>query len=121
MIPRGNPAATTRDVRLARKVPEVAGAGVAQGHCGIGSGRLVPQQDGYGPPNERAAADYDHVLAFYLDPAAAEDLQDPVRRTGPEALLLPHEAAQIDRVQAIDILVWVNGVEDLLLVLARQR
>ena len=32
---------------------------------------------------------------------------------------MSHEAAQIDRVQAIDILIRVNGVEDLLLVLAR--
>ena len=34
---------------------------------------------------------------------------------------MSHEAAQIDRVQAIDILIRVDGVEDLLLVLARQR
>ena len=98
------------DIGLAGLGGQVLGAGVAQGNGGVLAAAGKHQADGATHGN--AAAD-DHGLgAVKLNAEAAQQVQAAIRGTRQGCVLVEHELAQIDRVQAIGILGGVDSLED---------
>ena len=93
------------DVGLAHVGGEVLGAGVAQGHGGVLA--AAGEQQAERPADGDAATDHDHLGARDLHAVTAEQLDDAARRAGQRTGLAEHEPAQVDRVQAVGVLVRV--------------
>lgn len=60
-----------------------------------------------------AAADDDGALAVNRDAGELEHAQAAKRCAGYKAGLACHEAANIDGMEAVDILLWADALEDL--------
>ena len=98
------------DIGLAGLGGQVFGSGVAQGDGGVLAAAGKHQADG--AANGHTAAD-DHGLgAVELNAEASQKVQAAVRGARQGRLLVEHELAQIDRVQAIGILGGVDSLED---------
>jgi len=97
-----------QDVGLAGDLAEVAGLGVADGDGGV----VVQQKHGGGLAYDVAAADYHSVLAGDGDVAALEDLDDTRRRARREGGATGLEAAGVDGMEAVNIFLGRDGVEE---------
>src|SRR5829696_7646960 len=100
-------------VGLAGEPRQVPGAGVAEGHGGVGPRGLGRQEHGQGPADQQAPADDDHVAALDRDPLAAQQLDDADGRAGGEPGVAAQQPALVLRVEAVDVLGRVDGVLDL--------
>ena len=90
---------------------KVGGVGVADGDGGVRSLSLLRQHRRQGHSDKPAASDDDHVLAARVGAATHEQLLDAVRSRRQVALAALQDAALIGRMQAVDILEWIDPVE----------
>jgi hypothetical protein len=84
---------------------------VHHGHGGVGGRALLREQHGEGPP-ERGAAAEDHHLAsgdWYL--VVRQQRLDARRRAGQRAGQADGQAAHVERVHAVDVLVRVDALQ----------
>ena len=89
---------------------------MADGDGGVAHGRFLDQQVGDGLADDVAAADDDDLGAVELDAAADQELEDAVGRAGQIGLLPDDHAADIDGMEAIDILGRIDGQQDFVFV-----
>ena len=78
-----------------------------------GDGRvLLDQQERRRHPDDRRAPDDDGVAARDLDPGAAQDLDRGVGGRGQEAVVAEPEQTGVQRVDPVDVLGRIDGVDD---------
>jgi hypothetical protein len=77
---------------------------------------LLQQQQRHRLADDVAAADHDRLGAGELDARALEQVDDSIGRAGLEALRADDQPADVDRVEAVDVLVGVDRGDDLVLV-----
>ena len=87
---------------------EVGRAGVADGDRRV----LPDQQERGGHPHDRGPSDDDGVAAGDLDPRTAQDLDRGVGGRGQEAVIAETQQAGVEGMDAVDVLVRVDGVDD---------
>jgi hypothetical protein len=80
---------------------------VADGNGGV----LVEEQHGGGLADDVAAANDDGVLASDGDVAALEDLDDTCRRARGKSGAASLQAAGVDGMKAVNILCWVDRIQ----------
>ena len=90
---------------------KVGGVGVADGDGGVRSLSLLRQHRRQRHADEPAASDDHNVLAARVGAATHEQLLDAVRSRRQVALAALQDAALIGRMQAVDILEWIDPVE----------
>jgi hypothetical protein len=95
------------DIGLARDFFEVASLGVTYGDGGV----VVEKEHGSGFADNVTAADDDGMLTSDGNMAALEDLNDTGRRAGRESGAACLEAPGVHGVKSVNILCWVNRVE----------
>ncbi|OPZ94448.1 MAG: hypothetical protein BWY71_02395 [Planctomycetes bacterium ADurb.Bin412] len=86
--------------------------GVADSDGGVGAGGFLQQDISDGFADDIAAADDHHFRAFCFDAGADQHLLNTVGCAGQIGRLADDHPADIDRVEAIDILIGVNGIQD---------
>ena len=98
------------DIGLAGLGGQVLGAGVAQGDGGVlaAAGKHQANRATHG----HAAADDHGFGAVKFNAEAAQQVQAAVRGAGQGCILVEHELAQVDGVQAVGILFGVDALED---------
>ena len=116
----GRPAATTTMSALLSVRRQVPGAGVALGHGGV---LAAPgQQQAERAADGDAAADDGDVRARDRHVVPAQQLDDALGRARQRPWLAEHQLAEVDRLQAVGVLVRVDQAEHALRVQAgRQR
>ena len=67
-------------------------------------------------PDREAPTDDHHVFALDLDAVTHEELDDAGRGAGDGPEVAHHQAAQVDRMEAVDVLLGVDGQQGLELV-----
>ena len=87
---------------------EVARPRVAHGHGGV----LSDQQESGGHPDDRGPADHDRVTAGDLDPGPPQDLDRGVRCRRQEPVVTQAEETRVQRMDPIDVLRRIDGVDD---------
>ena len=102
------------DIGLEREPAEVRRRGVAHGHRGVGALALLDEHGRQRLADDVAPAADDDVLAVRAVAAADEELDDAVGRAGQRAGLAPQHLADVDRMEAVDVLIRGNEVDDLL-------
>ena len=88
------------NVGLAGQGGDVAAAAVADGHRGVGAGRLLHQDQGQRFADDVAAADDDDVGAVQGDAVADQQLLHAVRGTGKKARVAGRQQAEIFRAES---------------------
>lgn len=99
-----------QDVATAADRRQIAGAGVADGYSGVGVG----EEHGQGAADDVTASDDDRFLTFDGDVGATKDFHASGGGAGDEAGTLGAEIADVDGMEAIDILLRGDGEEDAL-------
>ena len=102
------PMAATSTSALADLGGEVAGARVADGHGGV----ALEQQERHRLADQVAAPDHDGAGALELDAGGVEQAHDAERRARAQAGVPRDQAGLVQRVQAVDVLGRIDGVED---------
>ena len=100
------------DVGLARDGRQVLRVTVADRDSRI----LAEQEMEHRLADDVAAADDDGALTVNRDAGELEHAQTAERRAGHESRLSRHEAADVDGMEAVDVLLWADALEDLRLV-----
>ena len=95
-------------VGAGRHVREVDGPRMADRHRGV----AVQQQHRQRLADDVAAADDDRLPALDLDAFAVEQLHHTGRRARGERRRLLHEAAHVARMESVDVLRRIDGLED---------
>ncbi len=94
-----------QNVRLGGHGRQVNGAGMADGHRGIG----VLEQEGHGAADDVGTAQYHRATPLHRNAAAPQEFHDPRRRAGDEPLAPQTEIAHVHRVETVHVLVRVDG------------
>ncbi|MNN44578.1 hypothetical protein D3C81_1588740 [compost metagenome] len=85
---------------------------MAHGHCGI----LALKQQGYRLADNVAATDYNRVLAGHSGAGAFDQLDHTCWRAGQEAVIPDNQVPHIDRMEAVHIFFYSDGINYSLLV-----
>ena len=89
---------------------------MADGDGGVSPRCLLEQYIGDRLAHDVAPADNDHLGALNLGAGTDKQLLDASRGAGHIVRLAYHQLAHVHRVEAVNILLGVDGVEDFLLV-----
>ena len=90
-------------------------------HGSVQAGALEREEVGQWASDGDTAADDHHVAALDRHVVGVEQLDDPRRRARQRPRRAEHEAAEVDRVQPVDVLGRVDGEQRLLLVQAGRQ
>jgi hypothetical protein len=100
-------------VGLAGERSEIGGAGVADGDGAVGTRALLQGEQCDGFTDDQRAAEDDDVFAFEVGPAAREEFHDAGGRAGDETgIVLLRDFAEVEGVEAVDVLVGRDAAED---------
>jgi len=103
------------DVSLTTDRIDVGGARVCDGD----GTALVEEERGEGLTDDHTATNDDCALTREFYALALEELDTPCRSTWDESCIITHyELSHIDRVEAVDILSWIDALYDVVLDLA---
>jgi len=99
-------------VGLTGDLGEVAGAGVADGDGAVGAGFFLEGEQRDGFTDDEGAAEDDHVFALQVGAGAGEEFHDAGGGAGDKAgVVFLGDLADVDRVEAIDVLVRGEAAE----------
>ena len=101
------------DVGLAGDRGQVGGLRVADGDGGVGPRLLLEGEQGDGFADDEAAAEDDNVLAVQFHAGAHEQFHDAGGRAGDESgIIFLGDLAEVDGVEAVDVLLRGHAAED---------